>query len=459
MTIEKTILSNLVFNEQYARKTIPFLKEEYFKDNTEKRLFRLLDEYVKKYNAFPSKEALTIDSSAMADHTEQSFKETQEYIEALIFDSSTKEEWLLDQTEKFCQDQALFNAISKSIQLMNSDNSGISKGSIPQILADALAVSFDTHIGHSFLDDWETRFNSYHLKESKIPFDLEYFNKITQGGLSPKTLNICLAGTGVGKSMFMCHCATGNLMAGYNVLYITLEMSEEKIAERIDANTLNVTIDELSSLSKDVYEKKINKAREKTVGKLIIKEYPTASASASNFRYLLNELKIKRNFVPDIVYIDYLNICASSRLKTGTNFNSYTYIKAIAEELRGLAVEFNVPIISATQTNRGGFGNSDVELTDTSESFGLPATADFMFAIITSEQLNTLNQLMVKQLKNRYSDPNMYRKFVIGVDRSKMRLYNLEERAQDNIIDGAQPSMTVSPVKKKFDKPSFQDFT
>ena len=268
-----------------------------------------------------------------------------------------------------------------------------------------------------------------------------------------------MAGTGVGKSMFMCHCATGNLMAGYNVLYITLEMSEEKIAERIDANSLNVTIDELSSLSKEVYEKKINKAREKTVGKLIIKEYPTASASASNFRYLLNELKIKRNFIPDIVYIDYLNICASSRLKTGTNFNSYTYIKAIAEELRGLAVEFNVPIISATQTNRGGFGNSDVELTDTSESFGLPATADFMFAIITSEQLNTLNQLMVKQLKNRYSDPNMYRKFVIGVDRSKMKLYNLEERAQDNIIDNGQPSATVSPAKKKFDKTSFEDFT
>lgn len=459
MTIEKTILSNLVFNEQYARKTIPFLKEEYFKDNTEKRLFRLLDEYVKKYNAFPSKEALVIDSSAMSDHTEQSFKDTQDYINALSYDPSTKEEWLLNQTEKFCQDQALFNAISKSIQLMSSDKSSISKGSIPQILADALAVSFDTHIGHSFLDDWETRFNAYHIKESKIPFDLDYFNKITQGGLSPKTLNICLAGTGVGKSMFMCHCATGNLMAGYNVLYITLEMSEEKIAERIDANTLNVTIDELSSLSRDVYEKKINKARAKTVGKLIIKEYPTASASAANFRYLLNELKIKRNFVPDIVYIDYLNICTSSRLKAGTNFNSYTYIKAIAEELRGLAVEFNVPIISATQTNRGGFGNSDVELTDTSESFGLPATADFMFAIITSEQLNTLNQLMVKQLKNRYSDPNMYRKFVIGVDRSKMRLYNLEQRAQDNIIvdsvDLVTKPATISPVRK----PSFQDFT
>jgi archaellum biogenesis ATPase FlaH len=299
----------------------------------------------------------------------------------------------------------------------------------------------------------------YHRKESKIPFDLEYFNKITKGGLSPKTLNIVLAGTGVGKSMFMCHCASANLMSGINVLYITLEMSEEKIAERIDANILNVTMDELAEMPRDVYERKINRAKEKTVGKLIVKEYPTASASSSNFRYLFNELKIKKNFVPDIVYIDYLNICSSARLKTGTNFNSYTYVKAIAEELRGLAVEFNVPIISATQTNRSGYSNSDVGLEDTSESFGLPATADFMFAIITGEQLNGLNQLMVKQLKNRYNDPNMYKKFVIGVDRAKMKLYNVEQAAQQDIIDENRDTSNVSPMKKKFDKTLFEDFT
>lgn len=458
MTIEKTILSNLLYNEQFGRKAIPFLKEEYFRDNVERRVFRLIDAFVKKYNAFPSKEALKIESSASQDHTEQTFKETEACIAALSRDEDTREQWLLDKTEKFCQDQALFNAISSSIKLMNDDKNALAKGSIPKLLSDALAVSFDTHVGHNLLDDWESRYEIYHHKESKIPFDLEYFNKITKGGLSPKTLNVILAGTGVGKSMFMCHCASAHLMAGLNVLYITLEMSEEKIAERIDANIMNVTMDELEAMPKDVYERKIGRVREKTVGKLIIKEYPTASASSSNFRYLFNELKLKRNFVPQVVYIDYLNICASARLKTGTNVNSYMYVKAIAEELRGLAVEFNVPIISATQTTRTGYSNSDVELTDTSESFGLPATADFMFAIITSDQLSNLNQLLVKQLKNRYSDPNVHRKFVIGVDRAKMKLYNVEQAAQQGLIDDADTA-NVTPLKKKFDKSVFQDFT
>jgi replicative DNA helicase len=459
MTIEKTILSSLLFNEEYGRRAIPFIKDEYFKDVNDRVIFNLIDEYLKKYNAFPSKEALIIDLSNRKDLNEHQFKDSTNTIEDLSSDPNTKITWLLDQTEKFCQDQALFNAISKSIKLMSDEKAEISKGSIPQLLSDALAVSFDTHIGHNLLDDWENRYAMYHRKESKIPFDLEYFNKITKGGLSPKTLNIVLAGTGVGKSMFMCHCASANLMSGINVLYITLEMAEEKIAERIDANILNVTMDELAEMPKDVYERKITRAKEKTIGKLIIKEYPTASASSSNFRYLFNELKIKKNFIPDIVYIDYLNICSSARLKTGTNFNSYTYIKAIAEELRGLAVEFNVPIISATQTNRSGSTNTDPGLEDTAESFGLPATADFMFAIITGEQLNGLNQLMVKQLKNRYNDPNIHKKFVIGVDRAKMKLYNVEQAAQRDIIHENHDTSNVSPMKKKFDKTLFEGFT
>ena len=364
--------------------------------------------------------------------------------------------WLIEHSEKFCQDQALFIAISKSIKLINGDEKvDISKGSIPELLSDALSVSFDTNVGHDLVNDWEKRYDLYHTKENKVPFNLEYFNKITKGGLSNKTLNICLAGTGVGKSMFMCHCAAGNLMDGLNVLYITLEMAEERIAERIDANLLNVAIDELSVLPKDVYEKKIARIKEKTVGRLIIKEYPTASAGSSNFRYLLNELKIKKNFKPDIIYIDYLNICSSSRLKVGSNVNSYMYVKAIAEEIRGLAVEFDVPIVSATQTNRTGYTNSDVGLEDTSESFGLPATADFMFAIISNDQLAGLNQILVKQLKNRYSDPNNYKKFVVGVDRSKMKLYNVEQSAQQDIIDDSPRTS----VKSKFDKSAFEDFT
>jgi archaellum biogenesis ATPase FlaH len=456
MTIEKTILSNLLFNEEYTRKVLPFIKDEYFRDNNEKLTFNLIQGYISKYNALPSKEALRIDLQNKNNLSEPLFKSVNEIIDGLENDKKTSESWLVEHTEKFCQDQALFNAISKSIQLISGDDKvDISKGAIPELLSTALSVSFDTNIGHDLVADWERRFELYHTKETKIPFNLDYFNKITKGGLSKKTLNICLAGTGVGKSMFMCHCAAGNLIDGLNVLYITLEMAEERIAERIDANLMNIAIDELSVLPKDVYQKKIEKIKSKTIGKLIIKEYPTASAGANNFRYLLNELKLKKNFKPDIIYVDYLNICNSSRLKVGSNVNSYLYVKAIAEELRGLAVEHNLPIVSATQTNRTGYTNSDVGLEDTSESFGLPATADFMFAIITNDQLANLNQLLVKQLKNRYSDPNANRKFIVGVDRSKMKLYNVEQSAQRDIIDDAP----VQGSKNKFDKSVFEGFT
>lgn len=464
MTIEKTILTNLIHNEEYCRKVLPFIRDEYFRDNTFKIAFKQIAEYIDTYNNLPSLESLKIDLSDRTDLNEQQYKETDELISNLVKSSEqTSIEWLIDQTEKFCQDQALFNAISESIKLIDGSNNGsISKGNIPQLLSDALSISFDSHVGHDLIEDWESRYTLYHTKENKIPFNLEYFNRITKGGLSSKTLNVCLAGTGVGKSLFMCHCAAGNLLEGRNVLYITLEMAEERIAERIDANLLNIPLDELELLPKDTYEKKINRIREKTVGKLIIKEYPTASAGSANFRYLLNELKVKRNFKPDIIYVDYLNICSSSRLKNGANVNSYMYVKAIAEELRGLAVEFNVPLMSATQTNRSGFSSSDVGLEDTSESFGLPATADFMFAIISNEQLASLNQMLVKQLKNRYSDPNLYRKFIIGVDRSRMKLYNVEASAQDDIIDDMMKKPNDDmPVfdKTKFNKSSFKDFT
>lgn len=457
MTIETTILSNLIFNEDYTRKALPFIKDEYFRDSTHRKLFDLVKAYVAKYNTVPSIEAIKIDFSNRNDISEQTFNDGQTLLSELKRDEKTSIDWLIEHTEKFCQDQALFNALSKSIQLINGDTSqDISKGAIPELLSNALAVSFDTHIGHDLVEDWVRRFDLYHTKETKIPFNLDYFNKITKGGLSKKTLNICLAGTGVGKSMFMCHCAAGNLMEGHNVLYITLEMAEERIAERIDANLMNIPIDELSVLPRDVYEKKINKIKDKTVGKLIIKEYPTASAGANNFRYLLNELKLKKNFKPDIIYVDYLNICNSSRLKAGANVNSYTYVKAIAEELRGLAVEHNLPIVSATQTNRSGYTNSDVGLEDTSESFGLPATADFMFAIISNDQMAGLNQILVKQLKNRYSDPNMNKKFIVGVDRSKMKLYNVEQIAQQDIIDDSPPAFNTTT---KFDKSVFEGFT
>jgi replicative DNA helicase len=466
MRIEKTILSHLVFNEDFTRKTIPFLKLEYFPDHTERVVFDLIDAYLKKYNKVPSKEALSIDLDTRDNLNEDQFKSCRSYIETLDVDTGTQLDWLLDQTEKFCQDKAIYNAVMESIKILDDKTGVKSKGSIPQILSDALSVSFDSSIGHDFLEDYVPRYEFYHQKENRIPFDLEYLNKITKGGLPNKTLNIALAGTGVGKSLFMCHCAAGNLSQGYNVLYITMEMAEERIAERIDANLLDTPIDELELLPRDVYEKKIARLHKKTTGKLIIKEYPTASAGSANFRHLLNELKIKRNFVPDIIYIDYLNICMSSRIKFGANVNSYTYIKAIAEELRGLAVESNVPIVSATQTTRSGFSSSDVDLTDTSESFGLPATADFMFALISTEQLQDLNQIMVKQLKNRYNDPSTFRRFVVGVDRSKMRLYDVEQSGQDDLLDApvmdstefGQQDFERAKVKPRFNKDLFKEF-
>lgn len=434
--IENLIFSNLVNNEEYGRKVIPFLKEEYFTSYSDKILFNLIWDYMKEYNTFPSKEALAIDLSNKEGINQQTFTDCTETIGSIEFDPSTKLDWLLDKTEQFCQEKAVYNAIMKSIEIIDNKNSQTSKGAIPQILTDALGVSFDSHIGHDFLDDAESRYEFYHTREVRIPFDLHYMNAITQGGIPRKTLNVILAGTGVGKSLAMCHMAAANMAAGFNVLYITLEMAEERIAERIDANLLDVTIDDLKLLPRDSYNKKIEKLRNKVKGKLKIKEYPTATAGSANFRHLLNELKIKKNFIPDIIYIDYLNICISSRIKNGANVNSYTIVKAIAEELRGLAVENNVPIVTATQTTRGGYSNSDVGLEDTSESFGLPATADFMFALITSEELEELGQIMVKQLKNRYSDPGVNRRFVIGVDRSRMRLFDVEDSAQKDIMDG-----------------------
>jgi replicative DNA helicase len=467
MAIENTILARLVYDEAYGRKVIPFIKQEYFQDQSDKALFGLIDDYVKKYNAFPSKEALAIDLSNKTGINEQTFKEIIGKIEKLESDPDTKIEWLVDQTEKFCQEKAVYNAIMSSIKILDDNDAKTSKGAIPQILSDALAVSFDTHIGHDFLEDATARFEFYHTKEVRVPFDLDYFNKITQGGLPRKTLNICLAGTGVGKSLFMCHAAAANMTQGLNVLYITMEMAEERISERIDANLLDIPLDQLKVIPKDIYDKKINKLREKTQGKLIVKEYPTACAGSANFRHLLNELKLKKKFVPDIIYIDYLNICNSSRIKHGASVNSYTLIKAIAEELRGLAVEFNVPIVSATQTTRSGYSSSDLELGDTSESFGLPATADFMFGISTSEKLDQLGQIMVKQLKNRYGDPGVNRRFIVGIDRSKMRLYDVEQSAQDDLIDDS-PVMDKgkfmmedterNSAKPKFNKEVFAGF-
>jgi replicative DNA helicase len=432
--IEKTILSHLIFNEPFSRKVLPFIKDDYFHTLSDKAVYNLIKDYVEKYNALPTKEVLYLELDNKDGISENIFKDSKSLIDDLAKED-TNIEWLLDSTEKFCQDKAIYNAIMASIKILDDKKEVQGKGAIPNLLSEALGISFDVSIGHDYIENADDRFDFYHEKKERIPFDLDYMNKITKGGLIKKSLNIALAGTGVGKSLFMCHCATNNLAQGKNVLYITMEMAEEKIAERIDANLLNVTIDELALLPKDVYDKKINRVKEKTTGKLIIKEYPTASAGAAHFRHLINELRIKRNFIPDIIYIDYLNICCSSRIKSGSNVNSYTLIKSIAEELRGLAVEFSVPIVSATQTTRSGYGNSDVELTDTSESFGLPATADFMFALISSEQLESLNQIMIKQLKNRYNDPTIHKKFVVGVDRAKMRLYDVEQSAQDDIAD------------------------
>ena len=459
MRLEDIIFCNLVYNEDFSRKSLPYIKEDYFADPNDKILFGLIDNFVKTYNKLPTKQTLSVDLENIEKSiSDDQFSTLSKSIDA-IKEPDNDIEWLLNTTEKFCQEKAVYNAIMQSIKIIDGKEPNLSKGALPDILSDALSVSFDTHIGHDLLEDTDERFEFYHKKEIKVPFDLDYFNKITKGGVPKKTLNIALAGTGVGKSLFMCHCAASNLLRGNNVLYITMEMAEEKIAERIDANLLDTTIDELMLLPKDTYDKRIDKVKNTTTGKLIIKEYPTAGAGSSNFRYLLNELKQKRGFIPDVIYIDYLNICTSSRIRVGASVNSYTYVKAIAEELRGLAVEFEVPIFSATQTTRSGFSSSDIGLEDTSESFGLPATADFMFALISTEELQELGQMMVKQLKNRYSDPTTNKRFVIGVDRAKMKLYDVEQRAQNDIVDEG-PLMDKSPLGKKLnsERKDFSEF-
>ena len=435
--LELTILRNLVYNEDYSRKVIPFIQPEYFEQRSEKVVFEEIVQFIVKYNSAITKEALGIEIENRTDLTETDVKDIRDVCETLN-DSVVENQWLLDTTEKWCRDRAIYLALMESIHIADGNDGNKNRDAIPSILSDALAVSFDNNIGHDYLQNYQERYEFYHRKEDKIEFDLEYFNKITKGGLPNKTLNIALAGTGVGKSLFMCHVASSALLQGRNVLYITLEMAEERIAERIDANLLNVPIQQLVDLPRSTFENKVTSLSKKTQGTLIIKEYPTASAHSGHFKALLNELALKKSFRPDIIFIDYLNICASSRHKANGSANSYSYIKSIAEELRGLAVEFKVPIVSATQTTRSGYGNSDVELTDTSESFGLPATADLMFALISTEELEGLGQIMVKQLKNRYNDPTVFKRFVVGIDRAKMRLYDVEQSAQNDILDSGQ---------------------
>ena len=446
--LEQTILKNLIYNENYTRKVLPFIRSDYFTEDAERIVFKEVFDFTNKYKNLPSHEALVINLTESKSLTEQQVRSAIDLLNVIkdTKDEKVELQWLSEQTEKFCQDKAIYNAIMESVGILDDKHHKKSKGEIPKMLADALGVSFDSNIGHDYINDAESRYDFYHRVETRIRFDLDIFNKITKGGLPNKTLNIALAGTGVGKSLFMCHCAAACISQGINVLYITLEMAEERIAERIDANQLNLTMDELRTISKEDYERKFSALRTKTQGKLIIKEYPTASASVLHFRALLNDLALKKAFKPDIIFIDYLNICASGRIKPGGNVNSYTYIKSIAEELRGLAVEFNLPIVSATQTTRSGYSNSDVGLEDTSESFGLPATADFMFALISNEELEQLGQIMVKQLKNRYGDPNLYKRFVVGVDRAKMRLFDTEASAQEGITDSGQEDIPDKPL-------------
>lgn len=459
--IENTILASLLHNEEYMRRVAPFLSESYFFDLTEKTVYNAIMSYIEDYNGVPTKEALRINLEEKTTLTEDSFSSAVDMINELSYDDHTDLDWLVDKTEKFCQDKAIYNAVRESILVLDNQHKTLDKGAIPQLLSDALGVSFDQNVGHDFLELYEDRYRFYHTKEDKIPFDIDLLNKITKGGLSRKSLSVILAGTGVGKTLFMTHCASANLLSGLNVLYITMEMAEERIAERIDANLLDVTMDTLREMPKDVYLKKVQRVKEKTTGKLIVKEYPTASAGSGHFRHLLNELKLKKNFTPDVIYIDYLNICTSSRVKNASA-NSYTIVKAIAEELRGLAVEYNVPVMSATQTTRSGYSNSDIGLEDTSESFGLPATADFMFGVVSTEQLEESNLVMIKQLKNRWGDPNFKKRFVVGIDRSKMKLFDADDDAQSAVMDDsaqAPKSNNVATLKAKNSKPDFSNFT
>jgi len=465
MSLSNLIFTNLVTNEEYGRKVIPYLKEEYFESYSDRIIYKTINAYVEKYNKFPTAKAIELDLDSLS-LEDRVYKDCKEIVSTISDKDDRDLEWLLDKTEKFCQERAVYNAIMSSIQILDNKDPKNNKGSIPKILQDALGVSFDTHIGHDFFDDSDPRFEYYHRTEDRIPFRLEYLNRITKGGLPKKTLNVIHAGPHVGKSLFMCSTAAGNLLDGKNVLYITMEMAEEEIARRIDANILDIPIEELDTISKELFDKKMARAKGKTSGKLIIKEYPTSTAGSANFRHLLQELKLKKNFIPDIIYIDYLNICSSSRLKMGSNVNSYTYVKAIAEELRGLAVEFEVPIVSATQTTRSGFGNSDVDITDTSESFALPATVDFMLALVSSDELEALEQIMAKQLKNRYTNLHKCKRFVIGVDKIKMKLYDVEESAQDLVDDSpvmdkgdfGDREKAINKKKSKFSLNEFEGF-
>jgi replicative DNA helicase len=450
--LENTIISNLLFNEEYLRKVFPYIKEEYFDETTHKKIFSTFSEYVDKYNSPPSIEALKISIDNRKDLNESSYKEICKSIDELQYDKTTNQDWLVDETEKFCQNKDLYNSIRRAILILDGQDKNHDKGAIPKLLSDSLGISFETNIGHDFLEDFEGRYEFYHRVEERIPFDLEIFNKITKGGLPKKSLTVFLAETGVGKTIVMCHMAAAALMQAKNVLYITLEMAEERIAERIDANLMDITIDELKNLPKPIFEKKLSKVKSKTTGKLIIKEYPTGSAHSAHFRHMLNELKLKKNFQPDIVFVDYLNLCTSFRVKNSAA-NSYTIVKSIAEELRGLAMEFNIPMVSATQANRSAYGNSDIDLSNTSESIGLPATVDAMFALISTEELEERKQLMIKQLKNRWGDLSYYKRFVIGIDRSKMKLYDLEEDAQKKVHSESR-SDNDKPV---FDKSSFAE--
>ena len=465
MRLETTILKNLIQNEEYTRKVLPFLKEDYFKEHTDKIIFNLVDQFVNKYNSLPSNEALTIELEELSVR-EDEYRNALELLEEVKLDTGeyTDVNWLLDSTEKFCQDKAIYNAVVESISILDNPNTKCDKGAIPDILSDALSVSFDPHIGHDYIDDSDERYAFYHRVEEKIPFDLDYFNRITNGGLPQKTLNVCLAGTGIGKSLFMCHVSAACLSHNQNVLYITLEMAEERIAERIDANLLDLAIDDLHKLPKDLYDRKINNLKKTIKGKLIIKEYPTAAANVNHFRALLNELNLKKSFVPNIIFVDYINICTSSRIKPGASVNSYTYVKSIAEELRGLAVENKVPIVSATQTTRSGFTSTDPGLDDTSESFGLPATSDFMFALVSTEQMEEDGHLMIKQLKNRFNDPTINRKFLVGIDRPKFKLFDVDQAAQKQLVNSGQkededdtPSFDIA-TDGKFKKRDFSGF-
>ena len=458
MNVTHLILKNLIHNEEYARSTLPYLKPKYFDDHVEQIVYEQIDTFISKYNSLPTREALVIELDNRKGMSEKDFSGCGAYIGTLIDDEKEDKNWLVNTTEKFCQEKALYNAIMDSIAIIDGKE-GQDKGAIPEILSEALSVSFDPNVGHDFIDDADARYEFYHRTEERVPFDIEYLNKITKGGLPKKSLTVLMAGTGVGKSLAMCHFASANVLDGKNVLYITMEMAEERIAERIDANLLNIKLDALADIPKMIYQKKIAKVKGKTSGKLIVKEYPTSSAGVGHFRHLLNELKLKKGFVPDIIYIDYLNICMSSRMKMGASVNSYTYVKAIAEEIRGLAVESNVPIVTATQVNRTGYGDSDFGLEDTSESFGLPATTDLMLALISTEEMEAIDQILIKQLKNRYGDPGTNKRFVVGIDRPKMRLYDVESNAQLDLMGGTKQephqfnkTIRVGDEKKSFGK-------